>query len=103
MDSEDVTIENWMKRLKRAYEAGYYKTEPALGQQQPFPWQNKTCRDCPFWLDTCWCQVHAGDRALDEHTCAYFDQPYHTAARSIIDERQRLSRRRFLDWLSGNR
>ncbi len=102
MHSEDLTIEDWMARLKRAYEVGYYKTEAALGQQEPFPWQNKTCRDCPFWLDTNWCQVHAEDRAAGEHTCAYFDPPYRLAARNIIDERQQQSRRRFLDWFSGN-
>ena len=98
-----INTEAWVLRLKRAYDAGYYKTEEALGEQEPFPWQNKTCRDCPFWLDTRWCQVHAEDRGPAEHTCSYFDAPAHAAARHIIDERLRLSQRRFWEWLSGNR
>lgn len=44
-------IDAWVYCLKKAYDAGYYRTEPAVDEQTPFPWQNKFCRDCPFWSD----------------------------------------------------
>ena len=44
-------MDTWVYRLKDAYDAGYYKTEPAVEAQTPFPWQNKTCKDCPFWAN----------------------------------------------------
>ena len=92
--------EPWMVELKLKVEAGRFKTEAALGEQERFPWQDKVCGDCPFWLDTDWCQVNAADRPADEHTCAYFDQGSRLAAESIIDDRLKMSRHRFFDWLS---
>jgi hypothetical protein len=96
-------VDEWMVRLRRAVEAGYFKTEAALGEQEPFPWQNKTCTDCPFWLETHWCQVHGADREPDAHTCGYFDPCSHTAARHIIHERELLAQRRYWDWFSEGR
>ena len=103
MNSGSGLDDAWLLRLKRALDAGYYRTEAALGEQEPFPWQNKTCRDCPFWLDTSWCQVHGEPREAAAHTCAYFDESHRLAARHIVEERQRLAQRRFWDWLAGNR
>jgi hypothetical protein len=32
-------VETWMVSLKAAYDAGYYRTEAAVGEQVPLPWQ----------------------------------------------------------------
>ena len=49
-----LVFEAWMARLKAAYDAGYYRTEAAEGEQTRFPWQDRTCGDCPFWSrNTC--------------------------------------------------
>jgi hypothetical protein len=101
MDEDRTEPEPWMLELKRRYEAGHFKTEAAVGEQETFPWQGKVCGDCPFWLNTVWCEVHAADRPADEHTCSYFDDAGRPLAQGIIDERLRVSRRRFLDWISG--
>ena len=102
MRSNQPAVEEWVLRLKRAYDIGYYKTEAALDGQESFPWQNKTCKDCPFWLPTQWCQVQGQNRVGAEHTCLYFDEPYHLAARHIIQERQRSTQRRFWGGAAGN-
>jgi len=33
--------DDWIKRLKAAYDAGYYKTEASEGKQVRFPWQTR--------------------------------------------------------------
>ncbi|HLJ67990.1 MAG TPA: hypothetical protein VKX16_11585 [Chloroflexota bacterium] len=86
------TVETWVERLKAAYEAGYYRTERAESEQTAFPWQNKTCKDCPFWLNGV-CRVHAVQRSADDDTCAFFDPQNHRAAQSIIDGRMQTVRR----------
>lgn len=94
--------EPWLVRLKQLVEAGRYRTEEAEAEQEPFPWQGKSCGDCPFWLDSDWCDVYAMDRPAREHTCGYFDDERRRFARRILDQRAELSRRRFFDWRSGN-
>jgi hypothetical protein len=79
-------IEPWAVKLKEAYEAGYYRTESANGDQILFPWQDRTCKDCPFWLNKV-CRVHAVQRDGDDHTCSYFDASHHVEARRVIDAR----------------
>jgi hypothetical protein len=66
--------------LKTAYESGYYRTEVAAAQQTPFPWQNKACKDCPFWANSI-CQVYAEYRSSTSHTCHHFD-PWNRATAS---------------------
>jgi hypothetical protein len=78
--------ENWMIELKRAVEAGYYRTEAAVGRQVRFPWQGKTCGDCPFWRDNI-CRVHIESRSGSAHTCVYFDAPNRAAALALIQSR----------------
>jgi hypothetical protein len=78
--------DNWMTELKRAVEAGYYRTEAALGEQTQFPWQGKTCRDCPFWRENI-CVVHVESRSGSAHTCIYFDAPNRTAAVAFMKSR----------------
>ena len=90
--------EDWVLRLKAGYEAGYYKTEAATGMQSRFPWQNRTCRDCPFWLNNV-CRVDAAPRSPDAHTCMYFDSVNHEAAKQIIDRRMQQVRRAWWDQL----
>jgi hypothetical protein len=75
-----------MYRLKRAYDAGYYRTEPAADEQTPFPWQNKFCRDCPFWSDG-FCFVFGEYRGPLAHTCTYFNPVHREAAQRIIQDR----------------
>jgi hypothetical protein len=36
----DAPPEPWVLKVKAAYEAGYYKTEVAPGEQTPIPWQD---------------------------------------------------------------
>ena len=103
MIQNESHLDAWLLRLKRGYEAGYYKTEAALGEQEAFPWQNKSCRDCPFWLDTRWCQVHAEPQDAESHTCSYFDESHRPAAQHIVEEQQRVAQRRFWDWMAGHR
>jgi len=88
-----------MLRLKQAYDVGYYKTEAAEGRQSGFPWQSKTCKDCPFWSNSI-CQVFAEHRDGMAHTCVYFDSWNREAAQRIIQERQEQGYRQW--WESFN-
>lgn len=75
--------EEWMLRLKAGVEAGYYKTEEDEARQTRFPWQNRTCGDCPFWeRDTC--RVRQARRGALDATCRYFDEWNYPEAESII-------------------
>ncbi len=90
----------WLLRLKEAADWGYYKTEPAIEEQTGFPWQNKTCRHCPFWANGI-CRVHAEYRPATAHTCTYFDDSRREAAHDIIRERQMQGYRRWWDWFNS--
>jgi hypothetical protein len=92
-------MDEWILRLKRGYDASYYKTEAAEGMQLPFPWQNATCSDCPFWLIGL-CQVFEEQRSETAHTCSYFDPWNHEEARMIIGERYYQGFRRWWDWFN---
>ena len=76
-------VESWVLRLKAAYEAGYYRTEAAVGQQTRFPWQDRTCGDCPFWARNT-CLVRGTRRGSGDATCRYFDPWNRAEAESII-------------------
>lgn len=102
MEGNPFEPEEWMVSLKLAVEAGRYRTEAAVDQQERFPWQGKTCADCAFWLDTVWCQVRAMEHPAENHTCPYFDSANHPAAQRIIEDRLQASRLRFWDWLAGH-
>jgi hypothetical protein len=92
-------MDAWIGRLKAGYDAGYYKTEAAEGQQTPFPWQNKTCKDCPFWVNSV-CQVLAEYRSPEAHTCIYFDPWNRETARNMIREHQEQGFRRWWEWFN---
>ena len=92
-------MEQWVLRLKDAYDAGYYKTERAEGMQTSFPWSRKTCKDCPFWSNSI-CQVFAEYKSSAAHTCSYFDPWNRTTAQSIIQERQWQGFRRWWEWFN---
>lgn len=92
--------ESWMLKLKAAHEAGYYRTEVAEGRQSAFPWQNKTCRDCPFWLNGV-CRLEAAQRDGSAHTCSYFDEPHRVAAERIIENRLQTVRKIWWGRLRG--
>ena len=81
--SHPISREPWMLRLKAAYEAGYYRTEAAVDEQTRFPWQNRTCGDCPFWAHNT-CLVRSARRGAGDATCRYFDPWNHAEAESII-------------------
>ena len=78
--------DDWLVNLNAAFHAGYYRTETAEGEQEPFPWQNKICRDCPFWINDI-CQVDLSTCDGYGDTCAYFDPPEYPAARAEIMRR----------------
>ncbi len=99
IDVIDVIREPWVDRLKAAYEAGYYKTEPDAASQSGFPWQNKSCKDCPFWSNSI-CQVFAEYRGSTAHTCSYFDPGNRDSAQNIIQERQWQGFRRWWEWFN---
>jgi hypothetical protein len=90
-------MEPWVQRLKAAYESGFYQTEAAEGTQSGFPWQNKTCKDCPFWSNSI-CQVFAEYRGPRTHTCSYFDPWHREAAERVIKERQWRGFRQWWSW-----
>ncbi|HEX6507531.1 MAG TPA: hypothetical protein VF221_07860 [Chloroflexota bacterium] len=92
-------MDAWLYRLRDAYNAGYYRTEPAEGAQSPFPWQNRTCQDCPFWSNRI-CRVYGEYRSEETHTCAYFDQCNRDAGAAIIRERERQGFGKWWDWFS---
>lgn len=92
-------MDAWAYRLRDAYDAGYYKTEPAEGQQISFPWQNKTCRDCPFWANSI-CQVHAEYRSSTAHTCGYFDRCNRGDAQNMMQDRQWRGFRHWWEWFN---
>jgi hypothetical protein len=92
-------MEQWVLKLKAGYEAGYYKTETAIGDQAAWPWQNKTCKDCPFWSNSI-CQVIAEYRSSTAHTCPYFDPHNRRSAEAIIQERQWQGFRRWWEWFN---
>lgn len=85
-DSGD-SAEEWVQRLMAAFEAGYYRTEAAEEMQTPFPWQNRTCGDCPFWADSI-CLVEEAPRPANAHTCRYFDRAHRDEARAMIRRRR---------------
>jgi hypothetical protein len=87
----DTEIAPWMLRLKAAYDAGYYRTEAAEGQQMSFPWQNKTCKDCPFWSRNV-CQIYAESRGTMAHTCVYFDVVNRELGQDLLRERTERAR-----------
>jgi len=95
---EKRTTDAWLFRLKAAYDAGYYKTEPTEGAQTLFPWQNKTCRDCPFWSNGI-CHVLAEYRGATWHTCAYFDPWNRGEALAIVRSRKEREMNRWRGWL----
>jgi hypothetical protein len=78
-----VEVEPWMVRLKAAVEAGYYRTEADEARQTRFPWQDRTCGDCPFWVPNT-CLVRGTRREARDATCRYFDPWHHPEAESII-------------------
>lgn len=84
--------DTWVLRLKAAFDAGYYRTEACTSQQEAFPWQNRTCKDCPFWLNGV-CQVHAEPRSGNAHTCTYFDAQNRTLGEQAIEGRRYTVRR----------
>jgi hypothetical protein len=92
-------MDAWILRLKDAYDAGYYQTEPAEYAQTPFPWQNKTCKDCPFWSNGL-CQVFVEYRVPQAHTCTYFDLWNRKAAQTIIEEQPAQGPNRWWEWFN---
>lgn len=94
-----IATEQWMRNLKAAYAAGYYQTEDAVEKQTRFPWQNQSCKDCPFWSNSI-CQVMAEYRSSTSHTCTYFDPWNRSAAQTIIQERQWQGFRRWWEWFN---
>jgi hypothetical protein len=94
-------MEEWVLNLKTAYDAGYYKTEASPAEQSKFPWQNKTCKDCPFWADSI-CHVLAEYRSSAAHTCSYFDPWNRASAQAIIQERQWQGFRRWWTWFNDH-
>lgn len=92
-------MDGWMLKLKAAYDAGYYRTEIEPALQSPFPWQNKSCKDCPFWSNSI-CQVFAEYRSSTAHTCSHFDPWNRDAAQNIIRERQWQGFRRWWEWFN---
>jgi hypothetical protein len=78
-------MEPWMERLKRAYDACYYKTESAREAQSAFPCQNRTCKDCPFWRNHV-CLVFAESRVAMAYTCVYFDPLNHESAWRAVEQ-----------------
>ena len=76
----------WLIELKQAVDAGYYRTEAAVEDQTRFPWQGKSCRDCPFWRESI-CRVHAEARSGRAHTCTFFDAPNRRAAVELMESR----------------
>ncbi len=90
-------MDAWIIRLKAAVDSGYYRAEEAREEQVSFPWQNKTCRDCPFWANSI-CQVFADYRGSMTHTCGYFDPWNHAAAERRIQTRQWQGFRRWWEW-----
>jgi hypothetical protein len=93
------STEQWVHNLKAGYDAGYYRTEAAVGDQISFPWQNKTCKDCPFWANSI-CQVFAEYRSSTAHTCSYFDPWNRQQGQAIIQERQWQGFRRWWEWFN---
>jgi hypothetical protein len=84
--AEPAAPEPWVLRLRNAYQAGFYRTEAAVDEQVSFPWQGKTCRDCPFWSDNV-CSVFLERRSALAHTCCYFDRANRGDALDLIQSR----------------
>ena len=81
--TDPVGVEPWMVHLKAAVEAGYYRTEADKDKQTRFPWQYRTCGDCPFWVPNR-CLVRGTRREARDATCRYFDPWNYPEAESII-------------------
>jgi hypothetical protein len=94
-----TTMDAWVTRLQAGYEAGYYRTEIAAREQTTFPWQNKTCKHCPFWSNSI-CQVYAEYRSSSSHTCHHFDPWNRATAQALIQERQWQGFRRWWEWFN---
>lgn len=94
-------MDAWVYRLKDAYDAGYYKTEAAEAAQTRFPWQDKSCQDCPFWSNGI-CRVRGEYRTSAMHTCSYFDPWNRGAAESIVRQRQSQGLRKWWEWFNDH-
>jgi hypothetical protein len=80
--------DQWLLKLKAAYQGGYYRTEADVEYQSGFPWQSRRCDDCPFWMNDV-CQVTLTRCFSGDVPCAYFDPLDHEEARRLIVERLR--------------
>jgi hypothetical protein len=80
--------ERWLDRLQAACEAGLYRTESEPEQQMRFPWQDKHCRECPFWMNDV-CQVDLRACTAEDPPCAFYDPPNFVLGRAAIEERLR--------------
>lgn len=100
MDTSKTTQDQWLLRLKSAVDSGYYRTEERRDDQIHFPWQNKTCKDRPYWSGGI-CRVFAEYRAASAHTCAYFGGCDREAAAYVIRERQWKGYRRWWNWFNS--
>jgi hypothetical protein len=92
-------MDAWVYQLKDAYEAGYYRTEAAEASQTRFPWQNKTCKDCPFWSNSI-CRVFGAYRPAEIHTCSYFDPWNRAQGEEVIRMRASKEVVRWWEWLN---
>ena len=81
--AEPDAPEAWLLRLRSAHEGGFYRTEAAVGEQVSFPWQGKSCKDCPFWTNDV-CRVFAERRSAMAHTCCYFDEANRSGALELL-------------------
>lgn len=87
MTGPEGNVAAWLYALKRAVEAGYYRTETAVDEQSSFPWQGRTCADCPFWQSN-ECGVQVTERPANAHTCRYFDRPHREKGRARLHQRR---------------
>jgi hypothetical protein len=90
-----LVTEPWMLALKAGVGTGYYLTEVAEGEQTHFPWQNRHCGECPFWLNHVR-RLHAEKRSAESHTYRFFNPAHHHEGQELIEGRIREARRLWL-------
>ena len=100
-DQHEETLA-WMQRLKDAHDAGYYRTESAVGQQSPIPWQERTCQHCSSWT-VGYCDVHAAWRDASHVVCPYFSETKRSAIQPAEVKVEKAGLSRLKRWFTHER
>jgi hypothetical protein len=89
--------DEWLRKLKAAFDAGYYRTEADEGGQESFPWEGRVCQDCPFSMGDV-CQVSLERCEPHGVPCAFSDPEGQAMGKALIEDRLQMAWRSYWKW-----